>query len=234
MFGDRFNIPPLQNLSYNHIISLLPQLQLHPASSGTIPAHPTSTPIAVQHLLSDRGQHLLSDHDHLILLRALRYAADNLPSTSDRLMTQLIQTLAWSLESVSPLPEFAVVVHAQPEVAVAVCRAARGSVEPPWVQVDFRKPRAAVKEGGSSSKGGGEPKPRKSKCSKTTCGWIGFPSLQCRRCRVVWEDSRTAYPEHDWKFGRCRGCQIEESSASLREVCPICKEGEGLKWASSN
>ena len=149
-------------------------------------------------------------------------------------MTQLIQTLAWSLESVSPLPEFAVVVHAQPEVAVAVCRAARGSVEPPWVQVDLRKPRPAVKEGGSSNKGGGETKPRKSKCAKAACGWVGFPSLRCRRCRVVWEDSRTGYPEHDWMFGRCRGCQVEESSASLKEVCPECKEGEGLKWASSS
>jgi len=225
VFGDRFNIPPLQNLSYNHIISLLPQLQLHMPSGGS------SAPTAAA--TSTTTSHLLSDRDHLILLRALRYAADNLPSTSDRLMMQLIQTLAWSLESVSPLPEFAVVVHAQPEVAVAVCRAARGSVEPPWVQVDFRKPRPAVKEGGGKG-AEGLTKPRKSKCAKAGCGWIGFPSLQCRRCRIVWEDSRTGYAEHDWKFGRCRGCQMEESSASLREVCPECKEGEGLKWASSN
>ncbi|RPB26611.1 hypothetical protein L211DRAFT_835409 [Terfezia boudieri ATCC MYA-4762] len=200
VFSDRFNILPLQNLSFIHILTLLPNLQLR---------------LQVNH-----------QDDMLILLRALRYSADNLPSTSDRLMTQLILTCAWALESVSILPEFAIVVHAQPEVAVAICRAARGSTDPPWTQVEVQKPAPQLKVDLAKYEG----KPRKSKCAKAGCGFLGFPMLQCRRCKMMWEDARTGYPEHDWKWDRCRGCGREETSGSLFEVCPVCGEGEGLKW----
>ncbi|KAF8458770.1 hypothetical protein BDZ91DRAFT_852060 [Kalaharituber pfeilii] len=199
VFGDRFHVVALQDLSLGRVESLLPHLKLQ-----------------------DDYQ-----EDALILLKALGYAADNLPSVNDRLIVCLLRLVTLRLKLLAVLPEFADLVHAQPEVAVSVCRLATGSeaflssaTEP---QFDPRKP--WLKKGAIGCNEG----PRKNKCvSKNTCNFVGFPNVKCQQpgCGFISGDARPGYPKSQWALFNCPKCGAPEN---LRDCCPNC-EGTSFTW----
>ncbi|KAF8458769.1 hypothetical protein BDZ91DRAFT_800041 [Kalaharituber pfeilii] len=198
IFSNRFHIIALQNLCFARIQALLSHLKLQDDY----------------------------EEDGLILLKAIRFAADNLPTVNDHLIACFLRLVAFRLKFLVVLPEFAELVHAQPEVAVSVCRLAAsantGSTECE-LSFDHRKP--WLKKGAP----GLNEMPRKSKCRNGGCTFVGFPNVKCFNsgCGLISGDARPGYSNDDWAFFTCPSCGKPED---LDEICPQCQASD-FGWA---
>ncbi|KAF8466862.1 hypothetical protein BDZ91DRAFT_724192 [Kalaharituber pfeilii] len=101
VLADRFNVPALQDLSFGRL-------------TATLADHP----ILRRDFIKDMS----------IVLKVTLYAADNLPNLSKPPLNYLIRYITWGIESARILPEFSDLIHARPDVAVALFQ----EVQPPW------------------------------------------------------------------------------------------------------
>ncbi|KAF8425199.1 hypothetical protein EV426DRAFT_716344 [Tirmania nivea] len=208
VLGDRFNITALQNFSFNNICQIIPQLVTDVRT------------IDSSHSTPDPG---------VLLLKIMHYLADNIALFSDRLMEYLSKTIAFTLETIRVLPEFADLMQSHPQVAIAVCMSACAAMQlpDPWlsnalppvtyqpIQPQFMK----------------TSKPRLTKCKSGACNWFGTPFVRCEGCQATWEDQRTRYPKSQWRYYCCRACGKLETPAMLREVtkCLECKGESNMR-----
>ncbi|KAF8458767.1 hypothetical protein BDZ91DRAFT_785756 [Kalaharituber pfeilii] len=184
VFGDRFHIITLQDLSFARIQTLLSHLKLQ-----------------------DDYQ-----EDGLILLKAIGFAADNLPTVDDRLIVCFLKLVASRLKFLAVLPEFAELVHAQPEVALEL----KFDQRRPWLRKDTDYWNKA---------------PRRSRCKTSPCDFVGFPNVRCKHayCGFICGDARPGYVRDEWVLFTCPSCGKPEN---LIEVCPKCG-GTAFTWVSA-
>ncbi|KAF8461597.1 hypothetical protein BDZ91DRAFT_850968 [Kalaharituber pfeilii] len=102
VFADRFNVGSLKDLSFGKLTLFLIE-QSNPDPS-------------------------LSAY----VLKALRYAIDNLPALSESLVEFLLGYIAWTLDDVLELPGFTEMIQAHPDAAVALFRLTGRTEQPPW------------------------------------------------------------------------------------------------------
>ncbi|KAF8466993.1 hypothetical protein BDZ91DRAFT_696403 [Kalaharituber pfeilii] len=102
ILADRFNITSLKDLSFGKLTAL--------CTEGLKP-----------------------DPRHAALvLSATKYAVDNLPAVTERLIAYLLGYIAWTLDKVHDLAEFTELIQAHPDVAVALFHLNRPAEQPPW------------------------------------------------------------------------------------------------------
>ena len=211
VLGDRFNITALQNFSCKNIHQIIPQLATE---------------------INDVDSRHSGLRPGALLLKVAHYLADNIALLSDGLMEYLSKTIAFTLESIRTLPEFADLVNSHPEIAIAVCMSVCAAVQPPRPWPSSALPPESYQpikpEFVKTSK------PRLTKCLSNlgTCTWVGTPYVRCEGCQATWEDQRTRYMGKQWRYYYCRACGKLETPETLFEVlqCPECK-GDRTGWA---
>ena len=176
----------------------------------------------------------------MLLLKTVRYIAGNVAPRipPDSLVEYLSKTIAFTITTVGVLPEFSDLVHAQPEVAIAVFMSVREAVQPPYPSEVLRSevlpsevlPSEAYQPIETAYLG--LSKPMLAKCtSKETCRWVGTPYVRCKMCKATWEDQRTRYYRSVWRYYPCRVCGKLETPETLEILgCPECKGGS-LAWS---
>ncbi|KAF8466992.1 hypothetical protein BDZ91DRAFT_696402 [Kalaharituber pfeilii] len=102
VLADQFNITSLKDLSFGKLTALL--------AEGTKP-----------------------DSSHAAyVLSATKYAFENLPAVTERLIDYLLGYIAWTLDKVHDLAEFTELIQAHPDIAVALFHLTRPAKKPPW------------------------------------------------------------------------------------------------------
>ena len=204
IFGDRFNIVALKDLTYTKSVAILRELRLHGEGA---------------------------DQDHILtFLKGLRLASEHLPSTNDKLMVFLVEILAWAFKQIRVHPEFTELLLAQPEVGVALCMNLDvGSGVSPWLGMDSDPPllrfrRYTGKD--QDTTGQGMRAMRRCSASGWGCQFLGFPLLQCLDCKFTWQDARTGFGRSTWVPSNCRGCGRADTPISPSECCPLCGDVE--------
>ncbi|KAF8461599.1 hypothetical protein BDZ91DRAFT_736589 [Kalaharituber pfeilii] len=114
VFADRFNIGSLKDLSFRKLTSFLDE------ESNPDPSLSTD------------------------VVRAARYAIENLPALTERLVDYLLSYIAWTLDNVRDLSEFTNLIHAHPDAAVALLHLSRRAEKPLSNRSSEIKPRVTA------------------------------------------------------------------------------------------
>ena len=198
IFGDRFNIVALKDLTYTKSVAILRELRLHCEGA---------------------------DQDHILtFLKGLRLASEHLPSTNDELMVSLVEILASAIKQIRVHPKFTELLLAQPEVGVALCMNLDvGSGVSPLLGMDSDPPFVRSRRyTGKDQDSTGQGMRAKRKCIAWGCQFLAFPLLQCLDCKFTWQDARTGSGRSTWVPSNCRGCGRADTPTSPIECCPLC------------
>ncbi|KAF8470736.1 hypothetical protein BDZ91DRAFT_718876 [Kalaharituber pfeilii] len=175
-FAERFNITSLKDLSFEKFTSLLTKRLFNP------------------------DPRLSTD-----VLSVARFAIDNLPALTERLVEYLLASIAWMLDDVRGLTDFADLIHAHPDAAVAIFHLARPAQKPP------------VQPPSSGPTGKNAPS---SVAFIETCDGCGqnaiIATICCRACDFGWDSSSWVEAHRQKRMCKNQACL---SIGALRYHC---------------